>query len=557
MSFRTRLFLAFTAAVLLPLCALALGVRREMDSRLGAEYRSRATGAVESLREDLAREGTGVESRLTALAAGLAADNQFRLATVQGDVAARRELLDWAGDAMRVSGLALLELQDSTGRILSSGHFRNEFDRVRPLPSLAAARAAPVLVRARTAEGHVLALARTAGFAVAGRPYTILGGVSTDRLIHPAGGRTDLAVRLAFSGQSSSPPSDQELVSGLAVPFVDLAGAARQDTARLLVVQSGAALAGVRAGLNRWFLAALGLSLALGLAAAGWLSSRVSRPLSELAARTEGIDLERLDQDFSSSRRDEIGALSRVMDALLARLRAGAARLREAERRVAMGDLARQVNHDVRNGLAPIRNVLRHFDEVAGETPDALATVYRERRATLESSVAYLETLSRNYARLTPGMEREHCDVNRVVEEVVRAVPAGRVELRTEVAAGLPVVPADRVALRRVLENLVGNAVDSLANGDGSVIVSTAHGGGDGAEVVRIVVADTGPGMTRAQLDRAFDDFYTTKSGGTGLGLSIVRRLVLDLGGALRVDTAPGEGTRVTVELPAAEEGRG
>ena len=68
---------------------------------------------------------------------------------------------------------------------------------------------------------------------------------------------------------------------------------------------------------------------------------------------------------------------------------------------------------------------------------------------------------------------------------------------------------------------------------------------------MRFTVADTGPGMSRAELDRAFDDFHTTKAGGTGLGLSIVRRLVLDLGGVLRIETAPGTGTRAVVELPA------
>jgi signal transduction histidine kinase len=59
--------------------------------------------------------------------------------------------------------------------------------------------------------------------------------------------------------------------------------------------------------------------------------------------------------------------------------------------------------------------------------------------------------------------------------------------------------------------------------------------------------------MTREQLNRAFHDFYTTKPAGTGLGLSIVRRLVADLGGALRVDTEPGNGTRVLVTLPPNE----
>jgi len=61
--------------------------------------------------------------------------------------------------------------------------------------------------------------------------------------------------------------------------------------------------------------------------------------------------------------------------------------------------------------------------------------------------------------------------------------------------------------------------------------------------------------MTRKQLDQAFDDFYTTKPGGTGLGLSIVRRLILDLTGTLRVETSPGAGTSVIIELPAAADG--
>ena len=68
-------------------------------------------------------------------------------------------------------------------------------------------------------------------------------------------------------------------------------------------------------------------------------------------------------------------------------------------------------------------------------------------------------------------------------------------------------------------------------------------------------MADTGPGMTRQELDQAFDDFYTTKPQGTGLGLSIVRRLILDLNGTLKVETEPGAGTRFVVELPAAPGG--
>lgn len=558
MSFRSRLFLAFTLAVLLPLGTLAIGVRGEIERRLGAEYARRVAGTTASLRDELERQGSELAGRLAALAGELESDNRFRLAVVRNDPAARRALLDWAGEAMRVSGLSLLELQDDAGRILSSGHFRNEYGLVRPEPArfLAGIRGAPALLRARTADGRLLALAGLDSLTVNGRRYNLLGGVAAVRLLRPVPHDPDLTLDLALSSGPRAGASDGGSVAEVALPLLDIAGkSGRADTARLLVRQSGATLAGVRRSLDRWFLAALGISTALGLAAAAWLSARVSRPLRDLAARTEAIDLDRLDQDFPSDRRDEIGALSRVLGAMTARLRTGAARLREAERRVAMGDLARQVNHDIKNGLAPIRNVLHHFDEVARDHPGELVEVYGERRGTLESSVAYLDTLARNYARLTPASSREPCDVNAVVGDVVRAIPAGRALVRAETGGDLQPIPTDRIALRRIVENLVGNAVDSVAAAGGSVVVSTTAPGGDGSPAVRITVADTGPGMTRAQLDRAFDDFYTTKDGGTGLGLSIVRRLVLDLGGALRVDTALGEGTRVTVELPGQAGG--
>jgi signal transduction histidine kinase len=302
----------------------------------------------------------------------------------------------------------------------------------------------------------------------------------------------------------------------------------------------------------------VGLTVAAALALAGWLSSRISRPLRELAQKTSQIDLDRLDQSFDSERRDEIGALSRLLGGMTDRLRSSSARLREVERRAAVGDLARQVNHDIKNGLAPIRNVLRHFSQVARQDPALLPAVFEERKATLDSSVEYLETLARNYARLSPTIERTPCDVNPLVEEVLRNTVADGTVLHTSLSQRLPPALGDTLMLRRILENLVGNAVDSLrGRSGGEVTVTTEPAGGEGEPSgVRIVVADTGSGMTRKELDQAFDDFYTTKPDGTGLGLSIVRRLILDLNGTLRVETEPGAGTRFVVELPAHREGR-
>ena len=557
MSFRARVLAGFGVVVLVPLVVFGVRVRADMADRLTAEYQRRVASLAAVIRADLSRDSAGIAARLDALKEAIAMDNKFRRAALEG--VERAYLLDYAGSAMRFTGLSMLLIQDDQGRIISSGHFRNEYDRLEPeLPRLlAVAPGGMALVEARTAEASLLALARVDSLRLGGRRFTLVGGVAVD---------SSFLARLAPDSEltvAPALPSDTlvrvdtaaQVVSALAVPFVALGDSARLREARIVVTHSLAPLAALRRRVDAAFVAAALLTAAIALLLASWLSSLISRPLGELARRTAEIDMERLDVTFESERGDEIGMLTRLLGAMTERLRVGAAKLREAERRIAVGDLARQVNHDIKNGLIPIRNVVRHLLDAARAGPDQLAAAWRDRQATVESSVSYLEQLATNYARLYPQPGRKPCDVNDAVRETIRRVgDASRGELRTELADELPAVQTDPVVLRRILENLVGNALDSLESRSGTVTVLTARAAGadDGRPVVRITVADTGKGMSREELNRAFDDFYTTKPGGTGLGLSIVRRLVLDANGALRVETEPGGGSKFIVELPGA-----
>jgi signal transduction histidine kinase len=97
----------------------------------------------------------------------------------------------------------------------------------------------------------------------------------------------------------------------------------------------------------------------------------------------------------------------------------------------------------------------------------------------------------------------------------------------------------------------VSNAVDSLEGKAGTVTIGVVPVAENAESRVRFTVADTGRGMTREELKLAFDDFHTTKPTGTGLGLSVVRRLITDVAGSVKVDTAPGKGTTFTVEIPS------
>jgi len=545
----------FLGAVLVPMIVLSLVIRSEMTGRLTDQYRRRVDALVLVIEDDIGRESGALASSLEALKEEILDDNTFRRAAVDRDQEARRYLLDYAGGAMRLAGLSMLQIQDDAGRIISSGHFRNEFDRLEPgLPRLiASAGGSAVLVEVRTPDRPMTVLARMDSLRIGGSGFTITGGVEVEhRFIAGLERETGLSVALIQPGEELPSPPGGAIVRELHLPFVGGGRDGLQESGfRVTYDLSG--LSDLRDSIDRWFIIVMALAGLASVIMVSYLSSRISRPLTRLAQKTSRLDLDTLDVDFETGRRDEIGALSRLLSAMTDRLRAGAMRIRDAERRATLGEMARQVNHDIRNGLTPIRNVVRHLSQLSREDPGKLPEVFAEREETLDSSIEYLDALASNYARLYPRLDLRTCDVSEVASRIVADLqgtrPAGLIARGCEGA----VVLADPVALRRIIENLVRNSIDSIGSDQGTVTVATERvSGGDGTEWVRVTVTDNGSGMSEEQKARIFDDFYTTKKDGTGLGLSIVRRLVMDLGGRIEVESGEGAGTRMIVHLPAA-----
>jgi signal transduction histidine kinase len=566
MTFRTRLTIAFSAIILVSLSMLAAGARREVRSQLTTQYERRGEALAVGIRRSVEAASASIGTRLDALAAGIGENNDLRSALL-GRSDDRSDLLAYAEHAMRLAELSMLQIRNDSNRILSSGHFRNEFDRVDPR-LIDALRGAPdglVLAATPTPSGNVRMLVRADSVRVGSRWYTVIGGLRADDVLFSgatSSGELTVAVTIdgavvASSADSSSAPAsvpggDGLTIARIAIPYLGVSDNV-PTMAAIVVVHSLEALGALQRRLDRWAAAVMIATLLGCVLLAWWLSARLARPLTDLAQAASRVDLDRFDVGFATRREDEIGILSRRLQSMVERLRGSAAQLRDAERRATVGDIARQVNHDIKNGLAPIRNVVRHLAQAARESPGELPGVFAARQGTLESSISYLETLAQNYAKLTPRHDGVSCDVNAVVEEVARTAGARGASVEVKSAPGLAPAAADALVLRRILENLVGNAIDSVEGRGGGVTVTTGHsqGAAPAGSAVRISVIDAGRGMTEPELAKAFDDFYTTKPDGTGLGLSVVRRLVADLGGVLRIETEPGKGTRVTVDLPA------
>jgi two-component system nitrogen regulation sensor histidine kinase NtrY len=115
-------------------------------------------------------------------------------------------------------------------------------------------------------------------------------------------------------------------------------------------------------------------------------------------------------------------------------------------------------------------------------------------------------------------------------------------------AASLPPVRLDVEQIRRVVINLIDNAIEAMGR-QGTIVIETARDRSN--SLVRIVVADTGPGIPPAERDKLFLPYYSTKGRGSGLGLAIVRRIVAEHGGSIDVTDNVPTGTRFIIELPA------
>ncbi len=567
-------------AVLMAVLPLALAIRiigASVDERFTALDTERVVSQLDLARDDLDRQSREVATLLDALAETIAADNTFRLAVSGTRPDLVSYLQDFAPRQMSLMDLDLLQIQDSTGAVLSSGHFpgaRGDLDAKLPR-LLARAPGRRALISARTPEQAFLALARSRTVTLGGRSYDLIGGKLMDaerlRSLDRAG---DLALAVVWpdgffatdealaarldAGQDILEVEYRLRRDGIIVQseHLPMVWDGQLDNARLLVTHDRAGLHRLLREMNLRLGVVLLLAALLAIGLATLLAGRVSKPLRELAARTEDLDLGRLDVEFKSDRKDEVGRLTRLLGEMTARLRHGVARLRTAEQKATMGEMARQVNHDIRNGITPLRNVLRHLAEVAANDPEQLPTVFAERRQTLEDGLAYLEDLATHYARLSPGRAAEPCHLDEIVNAVLADPGTGHeAKLVNAVPASLPVILADPVSLRRIFDNLVRNALESLPDGRGMVTIDATVAVDPLLDEPRILVSvsDTGEGIPAANLDAIFTDFFTTRDGGTGLGLSNVRRLIGDCGGTIRVQSEPGRGTTFTLSFPPPE----
>jgi len=219
-----------------------------------------------------------------------------------------------------------------------------------------------------------------------------------------------------------------------------------------------------------------------------------------------------------------------------------------AERLAMAGEMASAVAHGLRNPLASIRSTAELGLETGpkGEVQELLGEVVTQ-ADRLEGWIRqFLTTARENPAGLAPA------DVRATVQDCLAqfrpTLARHAITAATALAEDLPRVRFNPVMLRQVLNSVLANASEAMAGGGGRLTVGAAADAGR----VTIEVADTGPGMSTAEIEAALSPFATTKPAGLGLGLPLAREMLERHGGRLEIESRPGAGTKVRLLFTAA-----
>ena len=233
-----------------------------------------------------------------------------------------------------------------------------------------------------------------------------------------------------------------------------------------------------------------------------------------------------------------------------------ARRRADAEALAGVGSLARGLAHEIRNPLNAAVLQLQLLGRGVDRLDDAAAREkLRERVAIVTHETRRLERLIQQFLEVARprALRPEALDLASVVRGVLEVQAEAIARRSVRVEAALPdaaSIDGDRERIAHVVTSLVANALEAMTEPGVLTLRVGAHASGAFVEV-----GDTGCGIAPDALARVFDPFFTTKEAAAGLGLAIVRTIVQQHGGCVAIDSAPGRGTRVTVELPGRAVG--
>jgi nitrogen fixation/metabolism regulation signal transduction histidine kinase len=266
------------------------------------------------------------------------------------------------------------------------------------------------------------------------------------------------------------------------------------------------------------------------------------------------IDITKHIEQIDYKGEDEVGQLVKEYNRMVLELAESAKKIAQSQRQSAWREMAKQIAHEIKNPLTPIKLNLQHLVRAKNDNKPGWEDLFDKFADSLIDQIQTLSNIATefsNFAKMPVG-QFDHISLNKVIDDSVNlfsAYPNINVERFFEYEGDI-VVYADREQLQRVFVNLLKNAVQAIGRKDEGQITITLKR--DKTKVL-VVVEDNGVGIAPELVGKLFSPSFTTKSGGMGLGLAISKSVIEVIGGSIWFETKYCEWTKFFVELPISE----
>jgi nitrogen fixation/metabolism regulation signal transduction histidine kinase len=283
-----------------------------------------------------------------------------------------------------------------------------------------------------------------------------------------------------------------------------------------------------------------------------FITNRITRSFSIISDKMKEVHLEGTNEAIEWNRSDEIGELVKEYNKMVAKLEDSASALAKSEREGAWREMARQVAHEIKNPLTPMKLSIQYLQKAIDNNQPNVKELTGNVASTLVEQIDHLSKIAADFSQFANigNVNVEKFDLHDVIgslKDLYRSDPD--VELNWKPVQGQVILEADKTQMNRLFTNLFANAIEAR-NGNGICRIDVKEVEQDG--MIRISVTDNGEGIPPEMQPHIFVPNFTTKSSGTGLGLAMCKGIVEQAKGKIWFETEKGRGTTFHVSLPVA-----
>jgi signal transduction histidine kinase len=284
-----------------------------------------------------------------------------------------------------------------------------------------------------------------------------------------------------------------------------------------------------------------------------FITNRITRSFSLISNKMKEVNLEKTNEEIIWTRKDEIGELVNEYNKMVKKLDVSAQLLAKSEREGAWREMARQVAHEIKNPLTPMKLNLQYLQMAIDNNSAEVKNISLYVAGILLEQIEHLSQIASDFAQFANiGTSKNQLfDINRTLLNVATLYSTDeKIQVDTNLYPYEIIIEADRTQINRLFTNLLQNAVQSVPENRKAIIDIESKLSG---KCVTVSIKDNGSGIPQKMYSKIFTPNFTTKTSGTGLGLAMCKGIVEKLNGKIWFETKEGEWTTFFVELPVAE----